>query len=855
MATTPGQPDVLPLEALGAADVAVVGGKAANLGELLRAGLPVPSGFVVTTDAYAVVAGQAGVFELLSDPAGAPTPRALRSVILKVDVPDSMQDAMAAAYLRLGESVPVAVRSSATAEDLPGAAFAGQQDTYLNVVGVEAVIDAVRRCWASLWTDRAVAYRHDRSIDPADVRIAVVVQTMIESEVAGVMFTADPVSGARDRVIVDAGAGLGEAVVSGLVTPDHYVMDWRGNVLDWNPGRGEVVIHARPGGGVRQDVKHAGDPGSTTGRASARQPPRRPGRSASLDGALLTREMLSTLVAHARIIAHHFGRPQDIEWAVSGGHVWIVQARPMTALPPPSVPLNRVQRLQASILMEYLPVRPYPMDVTTSIGRGPARMMHDIADYYGVEGVFDGFLREEDGVVVQLVPPSPHPTRRLLRAPWKLASKVRRFRASDWTKDARQTAFLAEIDAMESLDLTALPWAELIEVPDRALAAQDYCRDLRIDYLPGCALSLLRLILAVRLLGRQALIADLIGGFPTRTEDSNHALAALADHVRTDPALNALIIDANAADALTALSEDDRFATFQAKLEAFLREFGRRETASPLLVSSPTLAESPEIVLGLVRSFAERPKPDGEPFSRSATALRKLLDHPLLRNRRRRQDRIRRWVQAAQEGVAFREDTHFYFTASLPTLRRSVLEIGGRLQRSGLLDEIADVFHLRWEEVKQIEDPRTIPSEQKGTLRTLIRQRAARRAEMSGVAMIDPTCVFPPARADDAIVTGTPAGSGTATGVARIIRGVEDFDRLDTGEVLVCPYTNPAWTPLFQRAAAVVVDTGATASHAAIVAREYGIPAIMGTGLGTSAITDGETITVDGTRGHVTRVA
>ncbi|WP_372700019.1 PEP/pyruvate-binding domain-containing protein [Arthrobacter sp. JSM 101049] len=830
-ATTHRPVDVAPLGDFGAADVGVAGGKAANLGELLRAGLPVPPGFVVTTHAYAATAERAGLERLVSDPGNPPDPARLRSAIRSVEVPTGVRAGIAAAYRELGEDVPVAVRSSATAEDLPGAAFAGQQDTYLNVVGVEAVVDAVHRCWASLWTDRAVAYRRERAIDPAQVRIAVVVQVMVDSEIAGVMFTADPVSGTRERIVVDAGAGLGEAVVSGLVTPDHYVLDWRGRLLDWNPGRGEVVIRATPGGGVQQVAGSAGKPG--------------------FDDALLTRGELAELAAQARSIHAHFGRPQDIEWALADGRPRIVQARPMTALPPESVPLGPIQRLQGSILTEYLPVRPYPMDVTTQIARGPAKMMRDIATFYGIDGAFEDYLREEDGVVVQLVPPAPHPTLRALSTPAKLAYRARRFKASSWTRDPRQVAFLADIDALESLELAELPWEQLLTVPERSLAVQDYCRDLRIDYLPGSALALLRMLLLCGLLGRRGLIADLLGGARTRTEDSNRSLAMLAEQVRSDPRLHALVTGRDAAAALAALSRDEGFAGFRAGMAAFLHEFGRRETTSPLLVSPPTLAESPAVVLGMVQSLATHTAPGAEPSSRSATALGELLDHPLLRGRRRREG-IRRWVRAAQEGVAFREDTHFHFTAALPTLRRALLEIGRRLHHAGLLEEIEDVFHLRWEEVQDLADPRAIPADQGAQLTARIGQRKTKRAELSGQPIIDPLRVFPPAEAGDAIATGTPASSGTATGAARIIRGVEDFDRLRDGDVLVCPYTNPAWTPLFQRAAAVVVDTGAAASHAAIVAREYGIPAVMGTGTGTSAITDGEAITVDGGRGIVT---
>jgi pyruvate,water dikinase len=828
---------VAPLAEFGSADLPAVGGKAANLGELMRAGLPVPDGFVLTTDAYAQAAQLAGLQALVTDPTT--TPAALREAILSTGMPKDIIQAVTAAYRRLGDNVPVAVRSSATAEDLPGAAVAGQQDTYLNVVGAGAVLDAVGRCWASLFTDRAVDYRRQRLISPEEVRIAVVVQVMVESDTAGVMFTADPLSGARDRILIDAGAGLGEAVVSGLVTPDHYVLETGGKLLEWKPGRGEVAIRPTAGGGVAHEA-------ATRDAA--------PAGGTDLDGALLTAEDLASLAGHARTIAEHFGRPQDIEWAIAAGKTWIVQARPMTALPEPTAPLGRFGRLQGAILAEYFPVRPYPLDMTTQVAHGPAEMMREIAHHFGLEGAFTNYLREQEGVVVALVPPSPRPTPRMLLTPAMLARKARRFKPANWSADPRQAAFLAEVDALESLELAALPWATLLDVPARAMATQDYCRDLRIDYLPGSGLALARLVVLTAVLGRRTLVADLLGGAKTRTEDSNRALARLADELRADPQLRGALTGLDAEQVSLALSRDPRLAGFAALLEAFLDEFGRRETTSPLLVSPPTLAESPQIVLGMALSLAGAPAADAAADSRSATALENLLEHRLLRGPRPAK-LARAWVQAAREAVAFREDTHFYFTAALPVLRRSLLQIGARLQAAGVLHAPEGVFHLRWEELTGIFDAAAIPAGQAERLRAAVRSRTAKRAELAGVPMFDASVFFPAAAASDAVATGTPAGSGTATGVARIIRDAADFERLGHGEILVCPYTNPAWTPLFRRAAAVVVDTGSVASHAAIVAREYGIPAVMGTGNGTAVISDGENVTVDGTRGRITRAA
>ena len=815
---------VVGLEEVGRDDLATAGGKGANLGELIRAGMPVPEGFVVTTDAYAGAAEAVRLADRVADA----SPGELREMLASAPVDDDLRRQIAEAYRALGADAAVAVRSSATAEDLPGAAFAGQQDTYLNIIGTDAVIDAVRDCWASLWTDRAVSYRRERGVDPHAVRIAVVVQRLVDADLAGVVLTADPVSGARDRIIVDAAAGLGEAVVSGAVTPDHYVLDRHGDRLDFRPGRAEIAVRTTVEGGVREVVAP-----QTSGDA------------------LLSPAELRTLAEHAGAVAEHFGRPQDIEWAIAAGRVFILQARPMTALPPEPITLNRRQRLQSTIFSEYLPVRPYPMDVTTWLGHGPAEMMRQITEYFGLRGAFADYLREEDGVVVQFVPPSPHPGPGALLAPIKVIAKARRFPVDGWQEDPRLAELLHRADVLDALDLTALSWRELLHVPTRALAAMSISRDLRIDYLPAAALAIARMAIAATLLGRRRILGDLTGGAPTQTAASEKALVALAASVRADAELRALFA-ARGAEEIASELHAGRFPGFTSELDAYLRRFGRRETVSPLLVSPPTLAESPEVVLGTIATFVEHP-PAHDVTSRSTAALSLLLSHPLLRPRWARAA-LTHWHRAAQRAIALREDTHFYFTTTLPALRRALLEIGTRLRDAGVVDQPFDVFHLRWDEVAAIRDVRRMSRPDAARLRHLITQRAAKRAELSGIPLVDLRQVFTRSPRSDALVVGTPAGGGTAAGAVRIIRDATEFHRLRQGDVLVCPYTNPAWTPLFLKAVAVVVDTGSVASHAAIVAREYGLPAVMGTGDGTAVLVDGDRVRVDGTTGRVTRV-
>jgi pyruvate,water dikinase len=817
---------VTDIAVVGAEDLVAVGGKGANLGELVRAGFAVPEAMIVTTAAYAAAVDAGGLAATIAEElATGGDGAAVRAAFACVELPADVRAQIAAAYAALGEG-PVAVRSSATAEDLPGAAFAGQQDTFLNAVREDAVLDAVRRCWASLWTERAIAYRRRMGVDPAGVRMAVVVQRMVDAEFAGVLFTANPVSGERGELVVDANPGLGEAVVSGLVTPDHYVLDERGAVRDRVPGRREVVVRPVAGGGVAHE------------------------RRAAADGAPLPDAVLAELARIGRSVAAHFGRPQDIEWAYANGRIWLVQARPMTALPPPPLHLTRLQRAATVQLMDYLTVRPRPIDVSAWIRPGIAGMVSRmLGENLGVRVEIADMLIERDGVVERFEPRLPRPTWRTLTAPARFLRRARRADLARWAEDPRLGRFQSQVRELTETDLRALGWRELLRVPRRAVAAMELVVDLRVDYLPPVALALLRLRLTLAALGLAELFPLLITGGRTRTDDTNRALEGLAALVRGDEELSAAFARLDPAPLLARIERAQRFAGFAVALRAFLTEYGHRETLSPLLLSEPTWAEAPATVLGLVGVLAEQPRAPGP--DRGAQALDRLLAQRLV-VRTRSGPAVRRSVEAARAGVVLREDTHFHATAVLPVLRRAVLECGRRLGAARVLRD-ADVVHLRLEELEEIDDPAALPAAAAERLRALVTRRAARRAELAGVPMVSPADLIPPDADDpDVLVSGMGASGGRATGPVRVIHGPEHFASLRAGEVLVCPYTNPGWTPLFHRAAAVVVDSGGLGSHAAIVAREYGVPAVMATVRGTDVLPDGQHVTVDGDTGRVT---
>jgi len=343
-------PLVLPLEAVDPTDPATlgrVGGKATNLSALVRAGFAVPAGVCLTTEAYRRAVGSAldGLFDEADT--GVLAEKA-RAAVLAVPIPDEVADAVRATC----PEGPVAVRSSATAEDLPDASFAGQQDTFLNVVGDDAVLDAVRRCWASLWTDRAVAYRGAHGIDHA-VTLAVVVQSMVDARWAGVLFTADPVTGRRGQAVIDAAPGLGESVVSGSVDPEHLVVDPDGVIVTRLAGAGGTVVRARAGGGT-ETVAHVG------------------GAASLADGDV------QALARLGRRVEALFGAPQDIEWALDAdGSAWLTQSRPITTLYPlvPGRPGLRLF-LSANVAQGvFRPLTPAGLSATRHLASGVAGLL------------------------------------------------------------------------------------------------------------------------------------------------------------------------------------------------------------------------------------------------------------------------------------------------------------------------------------------------------------------------------------------------------------------------------------------------------------------------------------------------
>ncbi|PZG18862.1 PEP/pyruvate-binding domain-containing protein [Nonomuraea aridisoli] len=823
---------VLPLDDA-TADLATVGGKGASLARLTRAGLPVPGGFHVTTDAYrSFVAGFRD--EILRAAASGDAAR-IPGLFAAHDLPADLAAEIMAAYAALGPDVPVAVRSSATAEDLPGMSFAGQQDTYLNVRG-DGLLDAVRRCWASLWNARAIAYRDQNGVAHDDVALAVVVQELVDADAAGVMFTADPVTGDRDRIVINASWGLGESVVGGHVTPDTIVVS------------GGAVVEARTGDKTVMTVRV---PGGTEERPVP----------AGLRGAPVLDDAQAVELARVGArVQELYGTPMDVEWTRRDGAFAIVQARPVTGLRPRAEEWNDSLKgdylWSAGNLGEAIPgvmtpltwsfVRIFIGEAMSSstlpgvdlVGNIGGRFYMNLSAVYTIAGALG--MRSRIGAIEQVfgkLPPGldvplvgltrRQVIRRVTPVAVGMLRRVRRHAKGlpAFLATARQTFedVRGRVEAAGSAP-------ELAEVCERKL----------LPYLVTAS----RMLEAA---GRQ-------GG---------------STLVFTRDRLRRLMGDIDAEAMLTGVNGDGELASLgpvmglarlsrgEITRDEFARAYGHRgphefEVSIPRPGEDPAwidaqLAGLRDITAGTEALLERQRRAREEAWARFARR------HP--RKEARMRDRVRRWNAVVRDREQARSEVVRAFWA----LRAFAVRAGELTGRGD------DVFHLYVEELL------ALLRGDAGVLEKVPARRAAyeRYAALPPyptliVGPFDPArwAADPDRRSDlyDArgtgvpvsdTVTGFPGAPGVVEGVARVLSGPEEGERLQPGEILVTTLTNVGWTPLFPRAAAVVTDLGAPLSHASIVARELGIPAVVGTGNATMRIRDGDLIRVDGERGTV----
>jgi phosphoenolpyruvate synthase/pyruvate phosphate dikinase len=846
-----------------------VGGKGANLGELARIdGLQVPAGFCVTTDAFRdVTSGHGeldGLLHALSrlDAAartaiGDASAR-IRRLIEDAPVPPAVVRAITEHLAALGADHAYAVRSSATAEDLPTASFAGQQDTYLNVIGAANILAHVRRCWASLFTDRAVTYRLQSGIDHRRVQMAVVIQRMVFPQVAGVLFTADPVTGNRTVSSIDASFGLGEALVSGLVNADTYrVRD--GAIIDRTISSKTLAIVPITGGGTRERAIE----------------PDRQGEPALTDAQIARLEQLG------RRIEAHLGGPQDIEWCLADGELFVVQSRPITTLYPvpdagdqaPHVYLSvgHQQMMTDAIrplgLSFWLMTTPAPMrtaggrlffDVAPMLA-SPARAAI-VARFGQWDPLTSGALATIlDRGFVPPAPPSdtPAPPPGVFGPPPPIENDpaiVRGLVARSQASIAELQRAIATIAGPALFDFIV---QDLVELRNHLTSPQS-------SAVIRAGMDAAEWLNAhvQQWLGDSNVADTLSQSVPNNpTSEMGLALLDVADVVRQYPAVVAYLPHADDATFFEGLAPLEGGPDAVSAFAAFLTRYGMR-CAGEIDVTRTRWAEAPTtlvpLILGNVTMFA--PGESRRRFEHGRQAALAKEQDVLARLRQlpdgaSKADEAQQKISVLRNFVGHREYPKFGMVQRYFEYRKALLREAGRLQQGGVIREAGDIYFLSFAELREVVrtgtlDPRIV-DERREAHRFHEKLTPPRVMTSEGEVI---TASYRRENLPPGALVGLPVSTGVIEGRARVVTRMEDA-ALEDGDILVTTFTDPSWTPLFVSIKGLVTEVGGLMTHGAVIAREYGLPAVVGIDGATRRIADGQRIRVDGTSGTVELLA
>jgi pyruvate,water dikinase len=856
---------VLGFQEIDQTQVAVVGGKGAHLGELSRIeGIRVPAGFCVTTDAFRRMMAEApSVNDRLDrlsrlNPDDREAIRTLSAEIRRtlegIAIPDDLAAAITRSLARLGERSAYAVRSSATAEDSPTASFAGQQDTYLNVVGPAAILQHVSRCWASLFTERAVTYRLRNGFDHRNVHMAVVVQQMVFPVAAGILFTADPVTSNRKVTSVEASFGLGEALVSGLVNADMYkVRD--GEVVAKAIATKQLAIHALPAGGTQEQ---AIDP------ARQKQP-------------ALTDAQVVRLAQLARRIEAHFGCPQDIEWCLVDDDFHIVQSRPITTL--------------------------FPIPVTDDVGNhvfvsvGHGQMMTDAMKPLGISmwqlTALPRMYEAGGRLFVDI-------TQRLA-SPASRASLLEVMgRGDPLIRDALETVlerddFIPSIpdegqvsaptgSAPAPLETDPAIVTDLIGRNQESIAALK--RDIRtksgsalFDFILADIQELKRILFDPRShqvfmgameatwwlneqlqawLGEKNAADTLTQSVPHNvTSEMGLALLDVADVIRPHPEVVAFLQHVEDEGFLDELATLAGGREARDAIRAFLDKYGMR-CVGEIDITRPRWSERPTtlvpVILGNIKNFD--PGAGERRFEQGLQEARRKEQDVLERVRalpdgEQKADETKRMIDRVRTFIGYREYPKYGMVSRYFVYKQALLEEAERLLQAHVLREKEDIFYLTFQELHDVVRAKQVDDQ-------LIHQR--KDAFRSYQALTPPRVLTSDGeviagayRRDDVptgALVGLPVSAGIVEGRARVIHDMREAD-LEAGDILVTAYTDPSWSPLFVAIAGLVTEVGGLMTHGAVIAREYGLPAVVGVEQATRLIRDGQRIRVHGTDGYV----
>ncbi|RKR86806.1 pyruvate,water dikinase [Micromonospora pisi] len=860
---------VLDLSEVDGTQVAVVGGKGAHLGELSRIeGIRVPAGFCVTTDAFRRIMAEAPSIDDRLDQLSRLNPdereaigalsAEIRQTIEGIAIPDDLAAAVTRALAQLGEEAAYAVRSSATAEDLSTASFAGQQDTYLNVMGREAILRHVSRCWASLFTERAVTYRLRNGFDHRKVGMAVVVQQMVFPQTAGILFTADPVTGNRKVATVDASFGLGEALVSGLVSPDVFkVRD--GEVVAKTVAAKQLAIHPLPTGGTQA---------LTIDPQRQEQP-------------ALTDAQAVRLVQLGRRIEAHFGSPQDIEWCLVDDGFQIVQSRPITTLFPIPETGDQENHVYLSVGHQQMmtdPMKPLGVSVWQLTAMAP---MHEAGGRLFVDA-----------------------TMRLVSPASRAGFLEMVGRGDPLTRDALETVldrgdFIPTLPgggpdegpggppvrgASAPIETDPAIVTELVERNQTSIAALR--RDIRTKTGPALFDFLLEAFQEHKRvlsdpLSMQAIMAGMEATWwlndqlqewlgernaaDTLTLSAPHnvtsemglALLDVADAIRPHPEVVAYLQGVEDEGFLDELPKFAGGTEARDAIEAYLDRYGMR-CVGEIDITRPRWSERPStlvpVILDNIKLF--EPGAAKQRFEQGRQEAQKKEQDVLSRLRalpdgEQKADEAKRMIDRVRTFIGYREYPKYGIVSRYLVYKQALLEEAERLVRANVLPEKDDIFYLTFQELHDV--VRSNQADDKLIQQRKDAFRSYRALTPPRVLTSDGEAVAGAYRRDDVpagALIGLPVSAGTVEGRARVILDMAEAD-LEAGDILVTAYTDPSWSPLFVGITGLVTEVGGLMTHGAVIAREYGLPTVVGVADATRLIRDGQRIRVHGTDGYV----
>jgi pyruvate,water dikinase len=850
--------------------VALVGGKGAHLGELSRIeGVHVPAGFCVTTDAFRRITAEAPQFDdrlerlLRLGPENRESIGTLaadiRGIIEGIAIPDDLAAAITRALARLGEEAAYAVRSSATVEDSPTASFAGQHDTYLNVVGPAAILEHISRCWGSLFTERAVTYRMRNGVDHRQVRMAVVVQQMVFAEAAGVLFTADPVTSNRRVVTVEAGFGLGEALVTGSVSADAYeVRD--GEIVAKAIGSKQRALHALPAGGTREE---AIDPGRR-------------------EQQVLTDAQIVRLSELGRRIEAHLGCPQDIEWCLVDDDFRIVQSRPITTLFPIPAADDGENHVYVSVGHQQMmtdPLKPlgisfWQLTAAAPMHEAGGRLFVDVTRHLASPAsravVMEALGRSDPliGDALQTIldredfisslpdddpggPPPRHAAAPIETDPAIVTGLI-----------AQNQASIASLkNGIEGLSGAALLDYILADIPEMKRILFD-SRSHQVFMSAMEATWWLNEQLEAWL-GEKNAADALTQSVPHNvTSEMGLALLDVADAIRPHAEVVAFLHDVEN----QGVPDDgflDELATLaggreaRGAIEAWLDTYGMR-CVGEIDITRPRWSERPTTLVPVILGNIERFEPGAggwrfEQGRQEAAAKEQELLERLraLPDGESKAEETKRMIDRVRTFIGYREYPKYGMVSRYFVYKQALLEEAERLVQADVLREKEDIFYLTFEELHDV--VRTNAGDDR-----LIRQRkdafeSYRALTPPRVLTSDGEAVAGSYGRDDAptgALVGLPVSAGIVEGRARVLHDLAEAD-LEVGDILVTAYTDPSWSPLFLAIAGLVTEVGGLMTHGSVIAREYGLPAVVGVEHATQLIRDGQRIRVHGTDGYV----